>query len=293
MVSSLRRRRAVTAWAFLSPAMLVLTVFVLYPMVRAAWTSFTDASLFGETHWIGLDNYRELGSDSRFRNDLKNTVIYAVVTTVVSVSLALLVALVLNQKIRARGTFRAIVFFPFVASLSIVSIAWAFVLDPQVGPVAGWLNGLGLSIGNGVRDPDWALPAVIAVGIWRNVGFFMVMYLAGLQSIPRDLREAAIVDGAGGWQRFRYVTWPLLANTTMFVLMISAIFSFQAFDQMYVMTGGGPFFRSETLVMLIYSTGFQDYRMGYASAISWVLVAIVLALSLIQMGYFTKRLVRY
>jgi ABC-type sugar transport system permease subunit len=289
----LRRRRGLTALGFLSPALLIIAVFVLWPMVQALRTSFTDASLFGSSHWTGLSNYRKLISDPRFTNDLKNTAIYAVFTTVFSVGLALVLALALNQRMKGRGVFRAAFFFPFVASLSIASIAWAFMLDPQVGIVAAWLGRIGLPIGNGVRDPNWALPAVILVGIWRNVGFFMVMYLAGLQSIPAELKEAATVDGAGPIRRFTNVTWPLLSNTTMFVVMIAAIFSFQAFDQMYVMTSGGPFFRSETLVMLVYSTGFVDYRLGYASAISWVLVAIVLALSLIQLGFFARRTVRY
>jgi ABC-type sugar transport system permease subunit len=156
-----------------------------------------------------------------------------------------------------------------------------------------WLNQIGLSIGDGVRDPQWAMPAVMLVGIWRNTGFFMVMYLAGLQSIPRELQEAAAIDGAGTLGRFRHITWPLLSNTTMFVMIIASIFAFQAFDQMYVMTGGGPFFRTETLVMLIFNTGFRNFQMGYASAMSWALVAIILVLSLAQIAYFRKRAVRY
>jgi multiple sugar transport system permease protein len=290
---TLARRRTRTAYAFLLPSGLILALFVLYPMVAALRTSFTNASLFGSSSWIGLENYRALFADSRFTNALKNTIIYAFFTTVISVALALVVAVALDRRLRGRSFFRAAFFFPFVASLGISSIAWSFLLDPQVGVVSNWLSAVGLSIGNGVRDPHWALPAVILVGIWRNVGFFMVMYLAGLQSIPRELKEAALVDGATSWQKFRLLTWPLLSNTTMFVLMVAAIFSFQAFDQIYVMTNGGPYFKSETLVMLIYNTGFQDYRLGYASAISWILVAIVLCLSLVQMAYFSRRSVRY
>ena len=134
---------------------------------------------------------------------------------------------------------------------------------------------------------------IMAVGIWRNVGFFMVMFLAGLQSVPREMYEAATVDGAGPWRRFCNVTWPLLSNTTMFVAIIATIFSFQAFDQIYVMTSGGPYFRTETLLMYIYRTGFTNYKMGYAAAISWVLVAIILVLSLGQLAYFSRRTVKY
>jgi multiple sugar transport system permease protein len=288
-----QRRRTRTALAFLAPALTVITVFVLWPMATALRTSFTDSRILGEADWVGLANYTRLASDDRFTNALTNTAWYALVTTPVSVALALGFALLLNRSVPGRGAFRAALFFPFVASLGIVSIAWAFLLDPQVGLVNHWLSRFGLSIGDGIRDPQWAMPAVMLVGIWRNAGFFMVMYLAGLQSIPRDIQEAATIDGAGPLNRFRYVTWPLLSNTTMFVAIIASIFAFQAFDQMYVMTGGGPFFRSETLVMLIFSTGFRNFEMGYASAMSWALVAIILVLSLVQIGYFRKRAVRY
>ncbi len=287
------RRRTRTALAFLAPALTIISVFVLGPMVSALRTSFTNSRILGTAEWIGLDNYARLFSDDRFTNALGNTVLYAVVTTPISVGLALVFALLLNRAVPARGLFRAVLFFPFVVSLGIVSIAWAFVLDPQVGIVAHWLSDVGLSIGDGIRDPQWAMPAVMLVGIWRNVGFFMVMYLAGLQSIPREFREAAVIDGAGPVKRFRYVTWPLLSNTTMFVMVIAAIFAFQVFDQMFVMTAGGPFFRTETLVMLIFRTGFANFEMGYASAMSWVLVAIILALTIIQVTYFRKRAVRY
>lgn len=289
----LERRRARTAYAFLAPAVLVLGIFVFWPMVSSLITSFTDARIVGEREFIGAANYAALLQDDRFWNALGNTALYALVTAPVSVGLALLLAILLNEQIPGRGLFRAVLFFPFVTSLGIISIAWAFMLDPQVGIISGWLSDVGLSIGDGVRDPDWAMPAVMAVGIWRNTGFFMVMYLAGLQTIPNDLREAARLDGATGFKHFTQITWPLLANTTLFVVIIAAIFSFQAFDQMYVMTSGGPFFKTETLVMLIYSAGFEDFQTGYASAISWVLVLIVLVLSLIQLGYFSKKAVQY
>lgn len=292
-IRRIQRRRTRTALAFLAPALTVIAVFVLWPMMSALRTSFTDSRILGDADWVGLDNYTRLFGDDRFTNALQNTAWYAGVTTPVSVALALALALLLNRAVPGRSAFRAVLFFPFVASLGIVSIAWAFVLDPQVGLVNHWLNQLGLSMGDGVRDPQWAMPAVMLVGIWRNTGFFMVMYLAGLQSIPRDINEAAVIDGVGPVTRFRYVTWPLLSNTTMFVTIIASIFAFQAFDQMYVMTAGGPFFRTETLVMLIFDTGFRDFEMGYASAMSWALVAIILVLSMVQIGYFRKRAVRY
>jgi len=288
--SGLNRTR--TAYAFLVPSLLILGVFVIWPMIDAMVTSFTDSSIIGASHWVGIANYSKLVGDAAFLNALRNTAYYAVVTTPVSIVLALGAALLLNQHIPARGFFRAVIFLPFVVSLSIISIAWTFLLDPDIGLVTNWLSMIGLHTGNGVRDPFWAMPAVMLVGIWRNVGFFMVMYLAGLQSIPRELIDASQIDGATSLQRFRHITWPLLANTTMFVCIVAAIFAFQAFDQIYVMTNGGPFFATETLVMQIYRIGFMQFQMGYASAISWVLVLIVLALSLLQMWYFNRRLVR-
>ncbi|ACQ79779.1 binding-protein-dependent transport systems inner membrane component [Beutenbergia cavernae DSM 12333] len=291
--STIERRRTRTAVAFLLPAVLILAVFVFWPIANALRTSFTDEAFLPVTNWVGLDNYIRLADDERFWGALRNTAVYTAVTAPVSVAIALGLALLLNRPMRGRAAFRAILFFPWVASLGITSIAWAALVDPQIGMLTSWLRWFGISIGDGLRDPEFAMAAVMFVGIWRNVGFFMVMYLAGLQQIPGHLEEAALLDGAGAWQKFRNVTWPLLANTTMFVVVIAAVFSFQAFDQIYVMTAGGPYFRTETLVMLIYGSAVRDFDVGYATAVSWVLVLIVLTLSLIQMRYFSKRVVQY
>jgi ABC-type sugar transport system permease subunit len=289
----LPRRQTATALGFLAPALAVLALFVLWPMVQSLAISFTDAGLIRDGEWVGLDNYTGLVSDDRFTNALGNTALYALVTTPVSIVLALALAVALNRRLPGRGFFRTALFLPFVASLSIVAIAWAFLMDPQIGLVTGWLDRIGIPTGNGIDDPALALPAVMLVGIWRNVGFFMVMFLAGLQSIPRELTEAAVVDGAGPWAKFRRVTLPLLSNTTMFVTIIGVIFSLQVFDQVYVMTAGGPYFRTETIVMLTYDRAFQSLDMGSATAISWVLVLIVLAVSVLQLTFFNRRAVRY
>lgn len=289
----LPRRQTVTALGFLAPALTVLAVFVIWPMLQSLAISFTDAGLIQDGEWVGLDNYTSLPSDDRFTNALGNTALYTLVTTPLSIALALALAVALNRRLPARGLFRTALFLPFVASLSIVAIAWAFLMDPQIGLVTGWLDAIGIPTGNGIDDPALALPAVMLVGIWRNVGFFMVMFLAGLQSIPTELTEAAKVDGAGPWARFRRVTLPLLANTTMFVTIIGVIFSLQVFDQIYVMTAGGPYFRTESIVMLTYDRAFQSLDMGSATAISWVLVLIVLAISVLQLAYFNRRAVRY
>ena len=287
-------RKAITAWLFLSPALLVLAAFTLYPMVQAAYLSLTNYNLIRAAEWVGLDNYVELFRDPAFWNAFWNTVYYAAVVTPVTIGLALVLAVFLDRQFVGRAFVRTAIFLPFIVSLGIIAIAWSFLLDPNIGLISYWLSQAGIVSGQGVlSDPQWAMPAVMFVGVWKNVGFYMVIYLAGLQSIPEDLHEAARLDGANAWQRFRNVTLPLLSNQTLLVSVMALIASLQAFDQIYVMTHGGPFFRTETLVMLIYREGFQELRFGYGAAISWVLLIFVFLLSMIQYGYSQRRQVRY
>jgi ABC-type sugar transport system permease subunit len=286
--------KAITAWLFLAPSLIVLAAFTLYPMVQAAYLSLTDYNLIRAAEWVGLDNYAELFADPAFWNAFWNTVLYAAVVTPVTVVLALALAIFLDRAFAGRAFVRTSIFLPFIVSLGIIAIAWSFLLDPNIGLLSYWLSQVGIVSGQGVlSDPQWAMPAVMFVGVWKTVGFYMVIYLAGLQSIPQDLHEAARLDGAGPWQRFRNVTLPLLSNQTLLVSVMALIASLQAFDQIYVMTHGGPFFRTETLVMLIYREGFQELRFGYGAAISWVLLIFVFLLSMIQYGYFQRRQVRY
>jgi multiple sugar transport system permease protein len=282
------------AWLFLAPGIIILAAFTLWPMVQAAYLSFTDYSLLEPARWVGLDNYRRLWEDEAVANAIRNTFVYAVTTTPISVAIALGTAIVLNRRMRLRGFLRTALFLPFVVSLAVVSIAWSFLLDPDIGLLSYWFGKLGLVTQQGwLSDPDYAMPAVVAVGVWKGVGFYMLMYLAGLQSIPRELHEAARVDGASAWQSFRTVTWPLLANQTMLITIIATITNIQVFDQIYVMTQGGPFFRTETLVVLVYRTGFSDLQFGYATAISWVLMFIIVIISALQIVYFRRRAVTY
>lgn len=287
-------RRALTAWLFLSPALGILLAFTLYPMVQAVYLSLTDYNLIRAAEWVGLANYVELMQDPAFWNAFGNTVVYALVVTPVTVAFALLFALMLNQRFVGRAFSRTAIFLPFIVSLGIIAIAWAFLLDPNIGLLSYWLSLIGISPEQGwLTDPRYAMAAVMIVGVWKNVGFYMVIYLAGLQSIPADMYEAARLDGAGPWQRFRSITLPLLSNQTLLVSVLALIATLQAFDQIYVMTHGGPFFRTETLVMLIYREGFQELRFGYASAISFVLLVFVFILSMIQFGFLRRKQVTY
>lgn len=291
---SYRGRQARAAWLFLTPSLVVLTVFVVYPMIQAGYLSFTSYNLVQAAQWVGLGNYRHMLHDPQVWNALKNTLVYAAVSTPVSVLLALALALFLNRAMALRGFLRSAVFLPFVVSLGVVSIAWSFLLDPNIGLLSDWLSHLGITTQQGyLQDPSTAMAAVIAVGVWKNVGFYMIMYLAGLQSIPGELYDAARADGANAWQRLRNVTWPLLANQTMLITIMAAIGTLQAFDQIYVMTHGGPFFQTETLVMFTYRIAFENNQFGYAAAVSWVLLLLVFALSMVQFTYFRKRVVTF
>jgi multiple sugar transport system permease protein len=288
------RKQAVTAWLFLAPALVVLAAFTLYPMLQAAYLSLTNYNLIRAAEWVGLDNYVELFRDPSFWNAFGNTILYAVVVTPVTVVLALALAVFLNRQFVGRGFVRTAVFLPFIVSLGIIAIAWTFLLDPNIGLISYWLSQVGIVAEQGLlSDPQTAMIAVMFVGVWKNVGFYMVMYLAGLQSIPEELHEAARLDGANAWQRFRRVTLPLLSNQTMLVSVMALIATLQAFDQIYVMTHGGPFFKTETLVMLIYREGFKELRFGYGASISMVLLVFVFVLSMLQYGYFRRKQVRY
>lgn len=287
-------RRALTAWLFLAPALLVLVAFTLYPMAQAVYLSLTDYNLIRAAEWVGLANYAELLQDPAFWNAFGNTVLYAAVVTPVTVAFALLFALMLNQRFPGRAFARTAIFLPFIVSLGIIAIAWAFLLDPNIGLLSYWLSLIGIAPEQGwLTDPRYAMAAVMIVGVWKNVGFYMVIYLAGLQSIPGDMYEAARLDGAGAWQRLRSITLPLLSNQTLLVSVLALIATLQAFDQIWVMTRGGPFFRTETLVMLIYREGFQELRFGYASAISFVLLIFVFILSMVQFGFLRRKQVTY
>jgi ABC-type sugar transport system permease subunit len=291
---SYRGRQARAAWLFLTPSLAVLAVFVVWPMFQAGYLSFTSYNLVQAAQWVGLGNYRHMLHDPQVGNALRITLEYAAISTPISVLLGLALALFLNRAMALRGFLRTAVFLPFVVSLGVVSIAWAFLLDPNIGLLTDWLSRLGITTQQGIlQDPSTALFALIAVGIWKNVGFYVVMYLAGLQSIPAEFYDAARVDGANAWQRLRNVTWPLLANQTMLITIMAAISTLQAFDQIYVMTHGNPYFQTETLVMFTYRIGFENSQFGYAAAVSWVLLLLVFALSMLQFTYFRKRVVTY
>jgi multiple sugar transport system permease protein len=283
-------RRTLTALAFLAPALIILGIFVAWPMLQALRLSFTDASGFGAEEWIGLENYVRVFTDPDILDAMLNTLWYTVLFTPTAVVSALLLALVLNSPaLPFRGFFRTALFLPFIVSLAVAAFAWSYLLDPRLGLLNYWLQGAGVQLGDVLEDPALAMPAVAMVAVWKNFGFYMVIFLAGLQDIPASLYEAARMDGAGAWRRFTNVTLPLLSNTLAFVLIFALIAALQAFDQIYVMTGGGPYGHTQTIVMEIYQSGFRKLDLGFASALSYVLLIATLLLSVVQFVFFGRR----
>ena len=259
-------------------------------MISAFGLSFTDASGFGDPSFVGFANYARVFTDPLILRAIGNTGLYAVLFTPVAIVVALVLALIINSpRLPFRGFFRSTLFLPFIVSLAVAAFAWSYLLDPQVGLLNYWLQVVGIRIGNVLQDPVLAMPTVVLVAVWKSFAFYMVIFLAGLQDIPKSLYEAAELDGANGWKRFTNVTYPMLSNTMVFVVVIALIAAFQAFDQIYVLTGGGPYRSTETIVMQIYQSGFKDLDLGFASALSYVLLILTLLLSLVQFLFFGRR----
>jgi multiple sugar transport system permease protein len=287
--SAARRPRATrqtrAALLFLAPSLLILAVFVFWPIVQSVVLSLHNWR-FGEQaqEWVGFVNYETMWADRRFWNAFNNTVYFTVLFVPFGIAIPLGLALMLNRALPMRSLFRAAIFLPVIASFAIVALVWRFLLDPDIGLVSYWFSFLGLPKFAPLRDPDWAMPAVIVVTLWKNIGFNMVIYLAGLQAIPPVLYEAARIDNASRWTQFWAITWPQLKATNVFVLVISIIGAFQVFDPVFVLTpNGGPLFTTETLVSFIYRTGITQFKLSYAAAVGFVLFIIVFVLTLIQL----------
>lgn len=279
-----RRSRRNTAWVllFLLPSAVPLVAFTLVPMVASLWVSLHDWNLISPMEWVGLDNYRNLLSDPTTRNVFKHTLLYVAGYLPLVYTGGLLLALALNRSLKGRSLLRAAYFLPVVTSWVVVALVWKWLLNPSGGLVNTVLGAVGLGEPGWWTDPAWSLQSVILASAWKDLGFVMVILLAGLQSIPADVQEAATVDGATAWRRFRHITLPLLSPSTFFVVVISLINGFQVFDQVYVMTRGGPAGSSQVVVGQIYDLTFRYGRGGEASALSWILFAVILAVTAVQ-----------
>lgn len=275
----------------LIPILALIVLFSLLPIGIVTWLSFHRYNQLAPTSpWIGVRNYEfAFQTDPFFRNALENTLKYALVAVPANIVLSLPIALGLNQIKRFRAVFRTAFFMPVVASAVAVSLLWTTIYDPQAGWLNAFLNQIGLSSHPWLRDPDLAIWSVLAAAVWQDLGYNILVFLAGLQGIPDDFYDAAKVDGAGPWQRFRGITVPLLQRTTLFVLVLTMISYLQEFTHIQVMTDGGPIRSSETLVLYIYAKGFEDLQMGYAAAMSIVLMGIILLITLAQLRLLRSR----
>jgi multiple sugar transport system permease protein len=283
------RTQARAAWTLLAPALILIAVFFVVPVVVGFVLSFTDFDIYAigapdTARFVGLRNYAELLASPLFWTALRNTFYYVLVGAPLSVAASLGAALLVNARLgRARGVFRTVFFMPVVTTLVAVAIVWRYLYQPRYGLINRALEAIGLAPIDWLGDPTWSMPAIILLAVWKNFGYNMLIFVAGLQSISGDLYEAAQVDGASALQRFATITLPGLAPTFLFVGIMTMIGHFQLFAEPYVMTQGGPLKSTTSIVLLMYEEGFRWWRMGTASAIAFVLFAIMLVATLVQL----------
>ncbi|QDG65419.1 MULTISPECIES: carbohydrate ABC transporter permease [unclassified Pseudarthrobacter] len=284
------RRNTLIGWTFILPNFLGFLAFTLIPVLAAFALSFMEWTSFSAPRWVGLANFQRMVQSDTFWVALRNTVVYALGHVPLTMALALVLALLLNRKLKGIGFFRVAIFFPYITSLVAVAVVWNMLFSPDNGPINQLLHAVGIAEAPGwTSSSDWAMPAVIITSVWRDMGYYMILYLAGLQAIPTELYEAAEVDGASPWQRFWNVTLPSLRPTTFFVVVMLTVSSFKVFDLIVVMTNGGPGRATTVLSQLIYQEGIGEGKFGYSSAISLVLFVIVLTVTVLQFKLQQRR----
>ncbi|MGA9400122.1 carbohydrate ABC transporter permease [Haladaptatus sp.] len=270
-------------YAIVLPKVFIFAAVLLIPFLGAFYVSLHQWEPLARSHpFVGIDNYVRLVQDPIFWDALINTAGYSLALLVFDVPIALGLALLLNMNLRGTKFYSAAIFLPVVTSWVVVSLIWSWIYNPQYGLLNTMLGTIGLPQLSWLQSSKTALASIALMSIWKHIGFNMVIFLAGLKGIPDDLYEAAIIDGANRWERFRYVTLPLLKPTTFFVFVVTLVFSFRVYTQVYVMTNGGPVHSTYTIVYYFWQTGFQQFEMGYASAIAVVLFLLVFGLSVLQ-----------
>jgi len=277
---------------FLAPSLIPLVLFLIVPMVASIGLSFASWDLLTPARWVGLANYRGLVHDAQFHAALLHTLYFVAGYLPLVFGGGLLLALALHQRLKGVAWLRTLYFLPVVTSWVVVALVWKWLLNPQYGIVNRLLGFVGVHGPGWWLDPHWAMPSIILASAWKDIGFTMVIFLAGLQAIPEEYYEAAALDGAGRWSRFRNITFPLLSPASFFVVVISLINNVQVFDQVWVMTQGGPAGSTTVVVQQIVQNAFSFGRMGYAAAMSWVLFALILVITAVQLR-LQKRWVVY
>ncbi|WP_457101753.1 carbohydrate ABC transporter permease [Microbacterium sp. P5_E9] len=288
--SRLRLRNALIGWSFILPNFIGFALLTLVPIVILFYMSFTNWNVFGKADWVGLANFQRLIGDGSFRISVLNTLYYSAMHIPLTLVISLGLALLLNNKLRGVAFFRTAAFFPYITSIVAIAVVWNLLFSPDYGPINEFLRFIGIQNPPGwLTSTDWAMPAVVIVSTWRDMGYYMILFLAGLQTVPRELHEAARVDGANVWQRFVNVTLPCLRPTMFFVIVMLTINSFKIFDLILVMTNGGP--GQATLVMsqFIYRKGFVESQFGYASAAAVVLFFMCIIVTILQFLWNRKR----
>lgn len=288
---SYQRKKTLVAYSFIAPNFIGFFILTFLPIMFSFVLSVCewDAGNTSQITFVGLANFARMAKDSTFKISFKNTIYYTIGVVPATLILSLLLAMLMNCQIKGRTFFRSVVFFPYVASLVAVGVVWNALFHPDNGPVNQLLMALGVQ--NPPRwaaDIKWAMPTLILLSIWKNVGYYTVVYLAALQGVPSELYEAAKMDGASGVQRFRYITWPMVTPTTFFVAIMLTIYTFKVFDMMYITTQGGPGRATNVLVYHLYNQAFISLKFGYASAIAMVLFVIILAITLFQFQFEKK-----
>ncbi len=277
------------AWLFLSPALVAIAIFFVVPVVSALIMSFTDFDIYAlgnlnTVRFMGFKNYIRILETPLFWKAMQNTFYFVIVGAPLSVAVSLGAALMVNSKLaRFKPFYRTVYFLPVVTSLVAVAIVWRYLYHPAHGLLNFALSWFGIAPVDWLGNPDIAMPAIIVMAVWKNFGYNMLIFIAGLQNIPEELYEASHIDGAGGWRQFVDITIPMLAPTTVFVVMITIIGYFQLFAEPYVMTEGGPMNATTSIVLMMYEQGFRWWNMGFAAAIAFVLFVVILVFSIIQM----------
>lgn len=288
---TLRNPQARAGYMFIFPGILLFLIFTVAPIGYAAYLSLTNYDIFAKRDLIWFENFARIVGDKVFLQSLVNTTYYALGTIPTSMAIAMLLAIIVNQGIRGRVFYRAAYYIPVITSTVAVSLIWLHIYDPSYGLLNFILEAVGLPRQRWLGDLNLALPSIIMMSIWRGLGFNMIIFLAGLQGIPQHLYEAAQIDGAGRFAIHRHITWPMLKPTTFFIFVISCIGAFQVFEQVLIMTNGGPANATTTVVHQIYQSAFVFFKMGYAAAQSFVLFAIILAMSLLNIRFFQGEVV--
>lgn len=265
-------------WVFILPALLGTLIFIVIPVICSFGLSFTKWDLLNPIRFVGLDNYKEIFSEALFFKIFWNTVVFAISTSILGVIIPLVLACILNSKIRGSEFYKTAYFLPFITPMIVIGVVWEWIFDPNIGLLNHILH---LHI-NWLYDTHFAMPALIIVSVWKLIGYNMVIFLSSLSGISQSMFEAAKIDGATPFQTFKNVTIPLLSPSIFFVVIITAISSFQVFDLIYLMTQGGPLDSTNVLVYAIYKNAFEYFNVGKASAIAYVLFFIILILTLVQ-----------